>query len=146
VASAFPGRDDPLNHIGEEQRSYPVVVVRRGKGQDGGDLHRERGLGYRLAESSRSGLIHHQHDGELPLLGKCLDIRTGQAGGHVPVDRAEVVAVLVCAHLGEFHSLPPKHRAVLAREQRAHEAPRSELDGLDLFEDLGRDGWHGCEF
>ena len=55
---------------------------------------------------------------------------------------AEVVALLVGAHLGELHPLPPEHGAVLARKQRAHEPARAQLDAFDLLEDFGGDG-HG---
>ena len=140
VAAALPRRDHPLHLVGEEERADPVVLVRRRERQHRGDLDREPRLGHRLAEPGRPRLVHHEHQGELPLLGEGLDVGAAEAGRDVPVDGAEVVAVLVGPHLGELHPLPSEDRAVLAGEQRADEPAGAELDGLDLLQDFGGDG------
>src|SRR5437667_211747 len=59
---------------------------------------------------------------------------------HVPVDRAEVVPLLVLAHFGELDALAAEDRAVFAGEQRIDEIPGAELDPLDLPQHLGGDG------
>src|SRR5438309_9865552 len=59
---------------------------------------------------------------------------------HVPVDRAEVVALLVFADFGELDALPAEHRAVFAAEQRVVEAAGAGLAALDLAQHLRGDG------
>src|SRR6185436_273769 len=63
------------------------------------------------------------------------------AGRDVPVDRAEVVTLLIRAHFREFDALAAEHGAVFAREQRIDEAGRPELAPLDQLEDVPGD--HG---
>src|SRR2546430_17611081 len=53
---------------------------------------------------------------------------------HVPVDRAEVVPLLVLAHLGELDALPPEHRPVFPCEEGADQGTGAQLDALDLPE------------
>ena len=105
----------------------------------------ERRLGQRLSKAGGSRLIHHQHDGQLPLFRERLDVGTGQPGRHVPVDCAEVVTVLVGPDLGELHPLPSEYGAVLAGKQGTHQPPGAELDGFDLLQDFGSDRIAGHE-
>src|SRR2546425_1896733 len=58
---------------------------------------------------------------------------------HVPVNRPEVVSLLVLAHLRELDALSTEHRSVFAREERADQGAGAELDALDLAEHFGRD-------
>ena len=44
VTPSLPRRNHPLHLVREEQRAHPVVVIRRGEGEDRGDLHREPAL------------------------------------------------------------------------------------------------------
>src|SRR5205807_6269592 len=55
----------------------------------------------------------------------------------VPVDRPEVVALLVGAHLGELDALSAEHRPVVACEEGVDQGPRPQLDPLDLPQHLG---------
>src|SRR2546427_2633502 len=75
----------------------------------------------------------------LALLVVRLHERVAHPRRHVPVDRAEVVALLVLAHLCELDALSPEHRAVFAGEERADQGTRAELDALDLPEHFGSD-------
>src|SRR2546427_176454 len=49
---------------------------------------------------------------------------------HVPVDRTEVVSLLVLAHLRELDALSTEHRSVFAREERADQGAGAERGGL----------------
>src|SRR5207249_8806395 len=59
---------------------------------------------------------------------------------HIPINGAEVVPLLVGAHLGELDALTAEDRAVFAGEERVDEGPGAELDPLDLAQHLGGDG------
>ena len=92
------------------------------------------------AESLRARHVDGEHHRELALLDVALDERALHARRDVPVDAAHLVARLILAHLGELHSLPLEHRAVLAGEERVHEPARAQLEQLDLAQHLGRHG------
>src|ERR1035437_2011540 len=92
------------------------------------------------AEPARARTIHDQEHRQLALLDVALDEETAHPRAHVPVDRAHFVAGLVFAHLGELHALPLEHGVVLADEARVHQAARTQLDALDLAQDLRRNG------
>ena len=140
MGAAFGRRHHVLGRIGEQQRSHPVVVPRGGQGQHGRDLDRESRLAVRPAEMERSRLIHDEEQRQLALLHEGFDERMAHPRGHVPVDGAEVVALLVRADLGELDSLAAEDRPVLAREQRVHQVARAQLDPFDLLEHLASDG------
>src|SRR5690349_21227521 len=59
--------------------------------------------------------------------------------GHIPVDGAEVVALLILAHLRELDPLPAEHRSVVAGEEGVHQAAGTQLDSLDLPQHFGGD-------
>jgi hypothetical protein len=141
VPPSFPRRDHLLHLIGEEESADPVVVKGRRQSQHGRDLDRERRLGDRLPEAGGARLVHQQHQRQLALLGERLYIGTRQPGRHVPVDGAEIIPNLVGPHFGELHPLTPEHGAILAREQRPDQPSGTQLDSLDLPQDLGGD-WH----
>src|SRR3989442_14318143 len=60
-------------------------------------------------------------------------------GRDVPVDRAEVIPLLVGPHLRELDALAAEHGAIVPGEEGVDESPGAELDPLDLPEDLGSD-------
>ena len=140
VAPALARRDHMLDAIGEQHYADAIVVAhgrhRQDRGQLAGGFALEPAHGTELL---RAGEIHGEHDGELALLDVPLDVRAAHAGSDVPVDGAHLVAGLVLAHLGELHSLPLEHGAVLADEKRVDEAARAQLEQLDLPENLP--GW-----
>ena len=141
MCATLGGPDHQLGPVGEEQRADAIVVARGGQGQHRGNFDREPGLGVGPAEIERPRLVDDQQEGELPLFHECLDEGMAHAGRDIPVDRAEIVALLVGAHFRELDPLPAKDGAVFAREQRVDEAASPELDPLDLLEDVPGD--HG---
>src|SRR5213592_1256080 len=139
VRPALGGSHDQLDLVREHQGAQAVVVARRRQCQHGRDLHREARLGVGAPELARAGLVHHEEQRVLALLVVRLHERVAHARRHVPVDRAEVVSLLVLAYLREFDALSTEHRAVFAREERADQGTRAELDALDLPEHFGSD-------
>jgi hypothetical protein len=97
----------------------------------------------------RTADVHHQHHRQLALLAELLDEGVARAGGHVPVDRADVIAGHVFTHLLELHPLALEGAVVLAREDIRHDPP-ADADVADLLDFGGimrgsghRKGFHG---
>src|SRR5256885_8160473 len=117
-----------------------IVVDRRGERQHRRHLDGEARFSIGPPKLARAGLIHHEEQGDLALLVEGLHEGMPHPRRHVPVDRAEVVPLLVLAHFGELDALAAEDRAVFAGEQRVDEIPGAELDPLDLPQHLGGDG------
>jgi hypothetical protein len=64
-----------------------------------------------------------------------------RAGGHVPIDRARVVAGGVLAHLLELDPRAAEDRAVAAGHDVAHQAAHPHLDSTDLPQNFRVDHW-----
>src|SRR5260370_999275 len=124
---------------GADQDAPAVAVARRGERQDGGGLDGERRLGGRAPEVARARLVDDEEQGDLALFMEGLHEGVSHARRHVPIDGAEIVALLVGADLGELDPLAAKHGAVFAREQRVDEGAGAQLDPLDLAQHLGSD-------
>ena len=76
VAPALPGRNHLLDAIGKEEGADPIVIARGRQRQDGTDLGGQVPLGPEPAAESLGGAeVHHEADGELPLLQVALDVR-----------------------------------------------------------------------
>ncbi len=88
------------------------------------------------AELPGAAEVHDEHDGQLPLLLEDLDEGVVEAGGDVPVDRPDVVAVLVLPHLGELHPAPLEDAVVFPGEDLVDDAPGLDLDLPDLLQQL----------
>ncbi len=139
VAAALLRRDVELRLLGEEEEADLVVVAHRREREDGadlgGDLLLELGAG---AEELRAREIAREHGGELALLLVAPHVRAAGASGHVPVERSDVVARRVLAHLRELHAPALEDAQVLAAEGLGDELARADLDPPDLREDLLR--------
>jgi hypothetical protein len=81
--------------------------------------------------------VDQEQDRQLPLLAEPLDKRAAAAGGHVPIDIADVVARLILPHFVEFHAAAAKHALVLPREQIVHRPVGNNLNPPHTFEDVG---------
>ena len=129
-----------LDAVAEEDQPDLVVVLDRAEGQQGADLHRHIALhAHPGSEIARSAHVHHQHHRKLALLLEDLHEWGAGARGHVPVDAANVVAVLVLAHFGEIHPPSLEDGLVFAGKDLVHETTRRDLDTADLAEDFARD-------
>jgi hypothetical protein len=124
----------------EEEQAHLVVVLDRGEGEQRGQLGGGLALGAPArAEVLRRADVHHQEHGQLALLVVALDERDAHPGGHVPVDRADVVARHIGPDLVELHAAPAEDREVGAREDVRHLAAGLDLDASDLVDDLRRE-------
>ena len=123
VAAALGRSHHVFRRVGEEQRTDAVVVSRGGERQHGGDLHRQPCFGVRAAEVQRTGLVHDEQEGELALFHERLDEGMAHARRDIPVDRPEVIAVLIGADFRELDALAAEDGAVFAGEQGADEVP-----------------------
>ena len=70
-----------------------------------------------------AGDIDRQDDRELAFLAELADERGAHAGGDIPVDEADLVAVLVFAEVIEIEPLAAERGMVFAGERLAHEPP-----------------------
>ncbi len=112
----------------------------------------EQRLAFRLragAELQADGVLEEQQQRNLALLDKFLAVGLAKAGGDVPVDVADVVAVGVLDDLVELHAAAAERRAVLAAEHvldRMTHAPLELAQKRKLGGDEGSaflDGGHG---
>ena len=135
VAATLLRRDEFLNLVGEEYHTNLVVVLNCRKCQCGGNLGNHLALVYaHCAEVAAARYIDKQHDGQLTLLLVDFHIGMVVACGDVPVDVADVVAILIFAHLRECHATPLEGRVVFAREYVLGQSTGLYLDFADLFQ------------
>ena len=80
--------------------------------------------------------VDDEHHGHLALFDEDLHEGVVHARGDVPVDRADVVAGLVRAHLAEREALALEDGLVRARELLVGEPRRVDLDGPQRCEEL----------
>ncbi len=88
------------------------------------------------AEISRSAHVHHQHDRQLALLGEFLDEGGPEPRGHVPIDRADLVARLIFAHFLEVHPASFEDAVVIAGEDGLDETLGLDLERADFLQDV----------
>ena len=130
-------RDELADPVREQDQAHAVVVVERGHGKQRGDVRGELAFGEAAgAEPRARGDVDREIDVELALLAVFLDVRDVHAGGHVPVDGADIVTRLVLADLFEVEPRSTKHASVRPDERLVREDPRLDLDLLDHAEDL----------
>ena len=134
VLAAFLGRDELLYLVGEEDDANLIVVLNGREGERGCNLGHH--VAFELLDGTEvetAADVNQQHHRQLAFLLEDLDIRLSEAGRHVPFDVANVVAVLVLAHLGESHAAPLEGRVILARKDVATQATSFNLDLPDLL-------------
>ena len=78
--------------------------------------------------------VDEQHHRHLTLFLEDLDERMIETSGDIPVDVADVVALLVLTHLAEGHATPLEGTVVLAREDVVRQPSRLDFDFTDFFE------------
>ena len=134
VLAAFLGWNELLDLVGEEDDADLVVVLNGREGERG------RNLGHHVAlelldgpEVETAADVNQQHNRQLAFLLEDLDVRLSKASRHVPFDVANIVAVLVLAHLGESHAATLEGRVVLARKDVAAQATSLNLNLPDLL-------------
>ena len=110
VLAALARRDVEVGAAVEQQQADLVAVLDRAHREQRRQL--DRGLELAAparAEVLRRADVDQQHHRQLALLDEPLDVRLAGARGDVPVDRADVVAGHVRAHLVELHAASLEH-------------------------------------
>ena len=79
------------------------------------------------AEGHRRGRVEQEPRLDGALGDVDADVRLAGAGGHVPVDQADVVAGDVGAHLGQLGTIAERPGAVIAGEQPVDPGPNDEV-------------------
>ncbi len=142
VKTPFAGRHVFLDLVGKQNQPHLVVVADGGKRQHRGQLSRHLALGLLdRAEKAGPAQVDQQHQRQLAFLGVHLYERLIHPGGHVPVDRSNLVAGRVLAHLLEVQPLPLERAVVLPGQRLGHETLSAQLNLPDFLENLLRD--HG---
>ena len=117
MLTAFLRWDILLNLIGEEHHTNLIIVLYGAEGDGGSNLRHHVTLHLLLGtEIERAADIDKQHHCQLTLLFEHLHIRTVEAGCHIPVDVAHIIAKLIFAHLAEGHSPTLEGRVILTGE------------------------------
>ena len=134
VFATFLGWDELLYLIREEDDAYLVVVL------NGRESKRGSNLSYHITlklldgtEVEASADVNQQHNCQFAFLLEDFDVRLSETSRHVPLDVANVVAVLVLAHFGESHAAPLEGRMILACKDIAAQTSSLNLNLPDLL-------------
>lgn len=123
-----------LNAVGEEDNPDFIVVLNGRESQGCGNLSHKVFLHLTLrTEVERPRDVDEQHNRELAFLFENFHVGTVKTCRNVPVDVADVVAILILAHLRERHSAPFERRMVLAGEDVLTQSAAFNLYFPDLF-------------
>ena len=127
-------RNEQLHLVGEDQQADAVVVGGGREAEHGGQL----GCQFTLEllhrpEVLRGAGINDQHDRQLALLDVAFHVYLAGAGGHVPVDGADLVAGLVGTNFLELHAPPLENRVVLASKAVGNQPLGADLDMADFL-------------
>ena len=116
-------RNKFLDLIREKHHTDLIVILYSRKSQCRSDLRNNLFLHYvHGTKVSTTRYIDQQHHGQFALFFEHLYIRAHIAGGHVPVDIADIVAVLILAYFAERHTTTFKGRVVLSCKNIAGQA------------------------
>ena len=141
VLASLLGWNVFLYLVGEEHHPNFVVVLNGTESDCGGYLRHHVALQLSLrAEVERAADVDEQHDGQLALFLKDLDVGTVETCRHIPVNVAHVVAVLVLAHLAEGHTAPLEGGMVLPRKDVGAQSTGFDFNLPYLFQYLS--GFH----
>jgi len=91
-ASSPAAADVPLDPVGEEQEPCPVAVLQRGEDEQGGDLRRHLRFDCRASPASCDALRSTAISAVNSRSSANTSQRLAHPGGHVPVDRADLVS------------------------------------------------------
>ena len=130
---SFLRPDELFNPVRKEQNAHLVVVASGRKREHTGDFRRQftDSLigGGKVTGSTQ---VHCEKNGQLPLFPELLDERGVHAGGHIPVDGANIVAGGILTHLVEVHTLPLEGAMVGTSQGIRDHTPRPDFNLPDL--------------
>src|SRR5207244_4309293 len=108
VPGAFARRHEPLHTVRAGDEAHFVIIADRAEGEHGCQLgHHFSFLLELRSEVVTGAAVDEQHHRQFPFLNVALDEWMPHAGGHIPIDRADIVSGLVGSNLLERkpHSL-----------------------------------------
>jgi hypothetical protein len=118
LAPAAARRDHAVDLLAVVQRADAVAAPRQQARQHGDEVGRHVALpDVGRAEVHRLAQVEQEPGGDFAILVELAHVRRLQPCGHVPVDMAHVVAVLVFAQVGDVHAVAAEQRAVVAVQQ-----------------------------
>ena len=137
VRLPFFRRNKLFDPVGEKDESDLVVVTNRRECQDRTDFRCDF-IFHRSGRPEIFGTaqVDEQHHRQLAFFLKNFDKRMIESGGDVPIDRADIVSILVFADFGEFHAASFKDRMVFAGEDVVHQPPCLDFNLPYFFEKL----------
>src|SRR5947209_18402909 len=104
MGTPFLRWDEKFHPIGEKNEPNLVVIPDRAEGEQTRHFRRQFALGLGCAsEIPRRANIDNQHHGQLALFGKLFHESGSESRGYVPIDRANLVAWLIFAHVFKIH-------------------------------------------
>ena len=129
-----PRRDRPLDLRPVEDRADLVPVPRQHPGQRRDDVHQHaplQPLRLHRPEVDRRAQVQQEPRRDLAILEELADVRRVHPRRDVPVDVADVVAVLVLAQVGEIDAVPAEQAPVVALEQAVQPADDRPVEALE---------------
>ena len=135
MLTSLLGRNKLLNPVRKEDDTNLVIILNGRECQCSGNFrhHILLHLLYRT-ELQTTGNIYQQHHCQFALLLKHLDVRLVEAGGHIPVNVAYVIAKLILAHLGECHTSTLEGRVILPGKDIVGQSARLYLNLTDFLQ------------
>ena len=107
MLAAFFGRNKKFDLVSVNEEADLVVIL------DGGECEESRerchDFAFHLLARTKfgaAGCIDHEEHGHFAFFDELFDVRRAGSGGHVPVNRAHVIAGHVFANFAEFHTVP----------------------------------------
>jgi hypothetical protein len=118
-----------MHALAVQDGADPVAMPGEDAREQRDEIHGQRALAHFAgAEVHRARQVEQEPGGDLPVLVIFPHVGRVEARGHVPVDMANVVPVLVFPQVGEIQALAAKQRAVIALQQAVEAAQHRPLD------------------
>ena len=129
VRSAASCRNEALHVVREEQQANAVHILDRRECEHGRQLGGDVAFApIDRSEGHRRRSVDRDDDRQIALFDELLHVRRAGARGHVPVDRADVIAGLIFANLGKLDSAALKCGVIVAGETGADQTRRKDLE------------------
>ena len=134
MAAALLRRYELLDAVAEKNHTHLVVVLNGTESDGGGHLGHQFLLELVMgAETVGAAHVDQQHYRQLAFFFEHLHIRVVEPCRHIPVNAADIVAILVLTHLAESHAAALEGTVVLARKQLPRQPARLDFNLADFF-------------
>ena len=132
LLAAAACRQHGVDPIAVEQRTDPVAVAGEQSRQHADELARDALLGVALrAELDAAAQVDQEPRAQLAVFGELAHVRHLQPRGHVPVDVAHIVVVLVLAQVGQVEPATAPQRAVIPLQLSIEPTQHGPLQALE---------------